>query len=190
MNLQSTISKSIGEDVQQQIANKTNTSPDKVNSIITSSLPILLGTLGKNASRDKGAAELSQTLDEKHDGSLLSNIGDLFTKSGDTNSEGDKILGHIFDSKSDATEKIAKKNGVDISTVIKVLSFIAPIVLAQLGKKKIESKLDKGGLTDLLKQQKTANGNPLMDIATKFFDKDGDGQVVDDLFNMFSKGAK
>ena len=85
---------------------------------------------------------------------------------------------------------MAKKLNIDANTVAKVLSFVAPIVLAAIGKEKIKSGLNADGLTDLLTKQKTADGNPIMDIATQFLDSNKDCQIFDDLIRMFTKGRK
>lgn len=191
MDLRSKILQSIDENTRQSISKKTDTKPETVDKIIQIGVPILLGSLGKNAADKKGAIELSDTLDKQHDGSLLDNISTIFSESQDTNNDGLKILGHIFGQKQDAAEvRLAKKTGVDAATIVKVLSFVAPIVLAQIGKKKKAASLDKDGLVDLLKEQKTGSGNPIIDLATKFLDKDSDGQIIDDLFGMFTKGGK
>ncbi len=190
MDLQSKILASLNSETRRTISEKTNIDQDSVEKIIASGIPILLGGLGNNASDSQGAASLSKAIESKHDGSLLDNLGDLFAD-GDTNNDGLKILGHIFGAKSEVAEKsIANKAGVDVESVAKVLSFLAPIVLAQLGKEKKDSNLDIGGLSDLLKRQNASSGNPLMDIATQILDKNGDGSMLDDLLGMFAKGGK
>lgn len=190
MDLQSKILAALNSDTRQTIGEKTNIDPDSVEKIITTGVPMLLGGLGNNASDSQGASSLSNALESKHDGSLLDSIGDLFAE-GDANNDGLKILSHVFGAKSEVAGKnIASKTGVDRETVTKVLSFVAPVVLAQLGKEKKDSNLDAGGLSELLKNQSTSNGNPLMDIATQILDKNGDGSMLDDLLGMFTKGGK
>jgi hypothetical protein len=66
---------------------------------------------------------------------------------------------------------------------------IAPLLMGALGKTKKDGNLDLGALTGLLQgaiSQK--KGNPLMDMAINFLDKDKDGNVVDDLVEGVGKG--
>lgn len=191
MDLQKIILDSINQKTIESISNKTQTDQSSVENIIKVGLPIIIGALAKNASDKKGSSQLSEALESKHDGSLLDSIGVLFGGEKSASDDGLKILGHIFGSKTEATEdKLAKKLNIDANTVAKVLSFVAPIVLAAIGKEKIKSSLNADGLTDLLTKQKSNDGNPIMDIATQFIDKNKDGQIFDDLISLFTKGRK
>ncbi len=71
--------------------------------------------------------------------------------------------------------------------VAKLLITLAPIVMGFLGKQKKEQGLNAGGISDLLtgqQQQAQSSGNPMIDMASKMLDQDGDGSVVDDLASM------
>ena len=108
-------------------------------------------------------------------------MGGLFA-GGDRNNDGGKIIEHVLgDRQSSANETIANKTGIDAATVAKILTFLAPLVMAYLGKKKSSDNLDAGGLSDLLKQQKTDNGGLLSDLATAVLDKNKDGSMLDDV---------
>jgi len=67
---------------------------------------------------------------------------------------------------------------------------LAPMVMGMLGKQKREQGLGVDGLSDLLggvvKQQKK-NNSPLMDLATRFLDKDGDGSIADEAAGLGMK---
>lgn len=191
MDLTNKILESISSDVKQNISDKVGLAPGAVEDIINLGVPVLLGGLGKNATDSQGAAALSETLDQKHDGSLLNSIGNLFANNQNFNQEGQKILGHIFGEQTeDSKNAIGKKTGIDPAVVAQVLSFIAPLVLAQLGKQKKDANLGQDGLSDLLTQQKAKDGTSIIDIANQFLDKNGDGQVIDDIIGMFKKGGK
>lgn len=186
MNLHSQILQALDENTKKSIGKKAGIGTDSVDKIVRIGVPLMLGNLGHNASTKKGASQLLGALEKKHNGSLLDNINDIFSD-GDQSNDGLKILGHIFGEKSQSTEeKIADQSGVDLETTIKVLSFIAPIVLAQLGKNKLKSNLDVNNLPKLLKQQSTGKGNSFMDIASTFLDKNKDGSMIDDIFDMFT----
>lgn len=190
MDVLQQVNASLTKEVRKNISTQTNLDQATVDSVIDTGLPVLLGMLGKNTSSKSGASELSSALKNKHDGSLLSDLGRLFTGSSTKNVDGTKILGHIFGSNTSGVEKkIATQTGVDTETIVKVLSFVAPIVLAYLGKEKAQSNLDAKDLGDLLNQQSANDGGLFVDLATQFLDKDDDGQVVDDILDMF-KGKK
>jgi hypothetical protein len=68
-----------------------------------------------------------------------------------------------------------------------LLITLAPIVMSYLGKQKQENNLDAGGLSDLLTgttKQAQSSGNPMIDMATRMLDSDGDGSALDDLASM------
>lgn len=190
MDIQGLITKTLNDEVQQKIAGQTGLDSDSVSKIISIGAPLLLGSLGKNTSTEEGASSLDSAINEKHDGSLLDNLGDLFTDNDSSNSDGAKILGHIFGSqKEDVEEKVGTKTGVDAASVAKVLSFVAPVVLAQLGKQKAASNLDSNGLADLLQGQKSSSGNSVVDLISQFIDSDDDGNVLDDILGFMTKGG-
>lgn len=145
--------------------------------------------MANNTSTDKGAQQLDATVAKHHTGgSLLESLGGLFA-GGDTNSDGSKILDHVLGNKKDtAHTTIAKQVGIDAATVAKILTFLAPLVMAYLGKKKTNDNLDSGGLSDILSQQTSPSGSPLSQLATAVLDKNGDGSFVDDLLGgLFKK---
>ena len=72
-----------------------------------------------------------------------------------------------------------------------MLSTLAPIAMAYLGKEKKQTNAGSADLNGLLggllgSQQKGSSGG-IMDIITGVIDKDGDGDIVDDLIGMFGK---
>lgn len=170
------------------ISKATGTDSSTVEKVIQAGLPVIIGQMAKNASTPEGASKLDTAVAKDHgSGALLDSLGSLFG-GGDSNADGDKILGHVLDSEQEtANQKIANKTGVDAATVAKILSFLAPLVMAYLAKKKSSDNLDAGGVSDVLNQQKTSSGNPLSDIATAMLDKNGDGSILDDIVGGFFK---
>jgi len=76
---------------------------------------------------------------------------------------------------------------MDVGQAAKLLITLAPLVMGFLGKTKKQNNLDAGGITDLLtgqQQRMQSSGNPMVDIATKMLDQDGDGSALDDLASM------
>lgn len=171
--------------VAMKISTTVGTSLNDVTKVIQAGVPILLGQLGNNASSMTGATQLDKALLKDHlGGSLLDNPDAVFT-GGDVNVEGVKILDHVFgDNITTATRQVSQKTGVEPTTIVKIWSFIAPLVMAFLGREKATNDLDAGGVSDYLKNQKTSSGNPLTDIATAVLDKNKDGSIIDDILGM------
>lgn len=189
MDLQSMINDLVKGNVAEKIGDATGTDQSTVEQVVEAGLPVILGQLGNNASTPDGATELDKAVEKDHTGgSLLDSLGSLFS-GGDTNSDGGKILDHVLgDNKTAAGQEVSKQTGVDVGTVAKILTFLAPLVMAYLGKKKTSDNLDAGGLSDLLKNQTTSDGNPLTQLATSVLDKNGNGSFVDDVVGgLFGK---
>lgn len=189
MDLQSLVNNLIKGNVATKIGEAIGTDQSTVEQVVEAGLPVILGQLGNNASTTEGAAQLDQAVQSDHTGgSLLESLGSLFS-GGDTNSEGGKILDHVLgDNKSTASQEVSKQTGVDVATVAKILTFLAPLVMAYLGKKKTTDNLDASGLSDLLKEQTASDGSPLTQLATAVLDKNGNGSFVDDIVGgLFGK---
>lgn len=156
----------------------------------------LLSGLAKNASTPEGAASLNNALERDHDGSLLDNlmglIGGQAAEQNPRAANGAGIISHILgDRQSGVIDMVSKMSGLDSSKTSNLMTTLAPMVMSMLGQQKRQQGLDIEGLAGLLNgsvnQQRQA-GNPLMDMANRFLDKDGDGSALDDVANMVGKG--
>lgn len=156
----------------------------------------LLSGLAKNASTPEGAASLNNALERDHDGSLLNNlmglIGGQAAEQNPRAANGAGIISHILgDRQGGVIDMVSKMSGLDSGKTSNLMTTLAPMVMSMLGQQKRQQGLDVEGLAGLLNgsvnQQRQA-GNPLMDMATRFLDKDGDGSALDDVANMVGKG--
>ena len=106
----------IGKQLISSASEKTNTSPDRTASVLSSAMPLILGAMKRNAATPDGAASLNNALENnKHDGSLLDNLGGLLSGGGldDLMSDGGGILGHVLGGKQERVEQtISKTSGV------------------------------------------------------------------------------
>ena len=165
MDLKSVLASVAKPETVKNIADKTGQSTDTVQQIIENGLPLVLGQVSQNASTKKGAKSLNNALDQHSDGSILDTLGGLFG-GGSSNSDGLSILGNIFgNSNSAASSHVAKKTGVDAGTVMQVLSFIAPLVLAYMA----QHRANGGDVT----KSTDNSGNSLIDIVTSVFGNSG-----------------
>lgn len=120
-----------------------NLNSNKVNSVITSALPTLIGAMQKNTATESGAASLA--------GALLSHLGDGINLSSASLTDGSKILGHILGGNSNNfISALAQKNGVSNSQASGILSAILPMLLGLIGKGQKSTNTSVGGLGGLL----------------------------------------
>lgn len=118
---------------QERIGQQAGTSPDQTQAAIQAALPLLLGALTRNAAQPGGLDTLSGALD-RHDGSAL----DAFAR-GQTpdTQDGQKILGHVFGGQqTQAAQAVSKRAGIDPQLAMQILSMLAPLVLAYLGRQR------------------------------------------------------
>ena len=187
----------LGKQIIGGVSQETNQPADKTASVVSMALPLLMGAMKRNANSQEGAAGLMNALDNKHDGSILNNLGGFF--GGGVNEEAKQdglgILGHILGgSQNNVVSALSKKSGMDTDSVMRVLTVIAPIVLGYLGKEKRQKSVsDQGGIGGLLGgllgggQQEAPKQQSLIE---SILDGDNDGSVIDDVAGMVLGGKK
>ncbi len=188
--LQGPIGQMIIEGASSQLGQDTN----KTQSAMSAAIPMLMGALKKNASDPNAASGLMEALMNKHDGSLLDNVMDIFG-GGNVNDEvvedGDKILGHVLGEKKEAVATaLSKQSGIDMGTAMNILKMAAPVVMGMLGKQTREKQVSNPtDLTNIIGSM--LGGNKEVEQHSTFIeqilDADGDGSYIDDLFNMGKK---
>lgn len=161
---------------------------------------VLMSALAKNAASPEGASSLASALDRDHDGSILNDVVGMVTGANrnagsggiDLNRmlNGAGILNHVLGNKqSGAIDMISKMSGLDSSKTGSLMTMLAPMIMGALGKAKRDNNLDSSGISDLLTGtvSKHTNDNPIMGLATKFLDADGDGSIIDDIAGIGMK---
>ncbi len=149
-------------------------------------IPVLMQAMQRNASTTQGASGLLNALSSKHDGSILDNLGQIFSGS-NTNAieqDGGKILGHILGNRQMNVQKaLSHKSGVDPSAVGQILKVAAPVLMGLLGKQQRQSSInDASGLTNLLGGLIGGNfHNNKQSFFESILDADNDGSVLDDV---------
>lgn len=198
MNLSELLNGPLGQSVMDGVSSQLGMSKTEASSAIGVAVPAILAGLAKNSQSSSGAESLSKALESKHDGSLLDNIGSILQgQTASVQQDGNGILDHIFGANKGAIEKgVAAKSGLSMQQVGPLLSMLAPIVMAYVGKEKKQSNTNAGGLGDLLGGilksgaigGTTTKGKPsggLMGMVTGMLDKNKDGNVLDDLLGGF-----
>ena len=194
MDISELLNSSIGQSIVQNVAGKLGMNPNEASSAVKTAIPTILAGMTRNAQSKEGAESLNRAIESKHDGSLLEDLsGMLQGHTQELQKDGDGILGHIFGNKRSVVEQnISQKTGVSNDKIGPLLSTLAPIVMAYLGKEKKQSNAGAGDLNSLLNgliggSQNSKSGGGIMNMISGVLDKDGDGDVMDDLVNMFGK---
>ena len=188
MSLMDQLTQVVVGQVTKEAAAKTGLSEGLAAQMMPAAMAMLMNGLKKNASTPEGAEALAKALD-RHDGSLLNNVGKLTDDN--TLADGQKILGHILGAKQGpATSALAKSAGVSESQIGSLLAMAAPAVLASLGRAKREQGLDISGLAGLVTEEGVrAEKNAPSELSglMKLIDKDGDGNVAEEIMGMGAK---
>lgn len=157
----------------------------KTQSALSAALPVLIGALAKNSSKEEGAKALDTALEKDHDGSVLDDVGSFVSGALSGEGPGAGILKHVLGAKRPEVEdKVAKKSGIDAADVSKILVTVAPLILGALGKKKKEEGLDAKAVAQKLAADKEVAKEKVDEPSffESFFDTDKDGDVgVDDI---------
>lgn len=175
MDLMGILWDKLSDVAMQQIAEKTGLDPKMAKGMTEKALPLLLGQIGKNAQDETKKSALEKVITEKEE---ITDIAGLDLKNGA------KMLGHIFGwSEASTEEKLAKAVGANPSEAKSLLSALAPVVMGQLGGAQTKG-MNVSDITGLLQ------GDVSKTFLTSFLDKDGDGDIKDDLISMAIKYVK
>jgi hypothetical protein len=148
-------------------------------------LPLLLGGLTRNAATPQGAASLDAALTRDHDGSLLDAPQRALTDP--TAFKAGGILGHIFGQRQAPIEQgVAKATGLDSQRVGKLLMMLAPLVMAALARARTSQPGAAGSAGPVLQREQSnlERQVPGLGGLASILDRDGDGQIADDIASM------
>ncbi len=185
----------LGKSLVSGVSAQTNQPQGKTQEVLSMALPVLMTAMKRNASTPEGAQGLLSALTDKHDGSILSNLGGLFSGGVDDNvmTDGSKILGHVLGDKQNNVENaISLKTGVNTSSVAQIIKVAAPILMGLLGNQaKQQNVSSPGGLEDLLGGLLGGSSqNNEQSFLESILDANKDGSIIDDVTGMFSGGDR
>lgn len=108
--------------------------------------------------------------------------------------DGGGILDHVLGAQKEETARqVSENSGLSMSKVLPLMATLAPILMGMLGKAKKQTNTDAGGLGGALidmvtKSQADPRQNaPDLGLAGALLDRNGDGQVIDDILGMGTK---
>ena len=185
----------LGKTIISGVSNTTNQPQSKTQDVLTMAMPILMAAMKRNAQSPEGAQGLMNALNDKHDGSILDNLGGLFSGGVDQHvtTDGEKILGHVLGNKQRRVENtISQKAGLDAGSVAQILKVAAPILMGVLGKQTRQTNVNQpSGLEGLLGGLLGGNSTRQeQSFLESILDADGDGSVIDDVAGMVLGGDK
>ena len=190
MNLEALLGLLQGQDLGN-LASQVGGNEGEVKNGVMAALPAMLAALGKNAGTEKGAEELNNALEKKHDGSILDNLSGYL--SDPDLKDGAGILNHLFGNQtSNVANAVSQSSGLDTNGSMKMLQMLAPILMGMLGQQKKENNLDAKGLGNLTSMLASNFGSEagtsgIMETVTNLLDANKDGNVMDDIMGMVGK---
>ena len=190
MNLEALLGLLQGQDLGN-LASQVGGNEGEVKNGVMAALPAMLAALGKNAGTEKGAEELNNALEKKHDGSILDNLSGYL--SNPDLKDGAGILNHLFGNQtSNVANAVSQSSGLDTNGSMKMLQMLAPILMGMLGQQKKQNNLDAkglGSLTSMLASNfgSEAGTSGIMETVTNLLDANKDGNVMDDIMGMVGK---
>ena len=190
MNLEALLGLLQGQDLGQ-LAEQVGGNEGQVKNGVMAALPAMLTALSKNTGTEKGAQELNNALETKHDGSILNNLSGYL--SNPDLKDGAGILNHLFGSQtSNVANAVSQSSGLDTNGSMKMLQMLAPVLMGMLGQQKKQNNLDAegiGNLTSMLASNfgSEAGASGIMDVVTNLLDANKDGNVMDDIMGMVGK---
>lgn len=194
MDISELLNSPIGKSLVESMSSKLGMDKKQAAGAVNTAIPVILGGLNRNAKTPEGAASLNKALEKKHDGSLLDNLADMLQgNASELEKDGEGILGHVFGNQVNVVQQgLAQKTGISMDKAGPLLSSLAPVVMAYLGKQKKQTNVNEGGLGDLLSgligggtSKKQSGG--IMGMITGLLDKDKDGSAIDDILDMLTK---
>ncbi len=197
-NLLNSVMQHLSDDVIVQLSRQIGAQdPNSVKSAAGNIAQVLLGAVQRNASNQQSGEGLFGAIKRDHDGGILGDLMGVLSGQKQVNNtktmNGQGILAHLLGNKQlEVAQVIGQSSGLDIFKSGVLMQLIAPVIMGVVGQKQKSNGLDLGGLAQVLLGgggQNTARsgGGGLVE---KLLDRDGDGNMMDDLLNIGMKILK
>lgn len=209
MNFLELFTSQIGQGKVDEMSNALGADKNQTMAALGQAVPLLVSAMARNTRNEDGAQALSGALDRDHDGGILENLGSLFSNPGIA--KGDGILNHVLGGKRETAQSaISQSSGLSAEATGKMFQMVAPMIMGMIGKKKKQEGFDAGILATMLSQfsqthennaapQQQSGGGMMGNIGSMvsgaassglgsmisgILDRDGDGEVMDDIGGM------
>jgi hypothetical protein len=176
------LSGQLGGGALDMIGSQIGADSSQVERAVPAALGSLMTGLARNAQSTEGVGALAAALSKDHDGSVLDNLSGVL--SAPDQGSGAGILGHVFGARQGAVESaLGSSTGLDASSIGKLLTMLAPLVMGALGKQQRQGGLNPSDLGGLLQQERRTASRQVPDLGVlgSLLDSDGDGDIKDDV---------
>lgn len=165
------LQESLGGGVTEQLQSNFNLKPEQATGVFDAVGPLVLSGL-KRQKDEAGEGRLGDLLDEHGDADGIDDLGGYFKKAaGGLGVD----LGGILGSRGEEAAGLMDKNlGLSPGLGAKLIPLLAPLIMGQLLKKRQSASDGQGGGLGMI---------------GSLLDRDGDGNVLDDLGGMLFKGG-
>ena len=179
-----------GEVLIDSASQKTSEKREDVISALGMALPLLLGAMKNNSRSSQGAASLNEALNQdKHDGALFYHLNELDPDR--LQNEGGKIIKNILgDNEENISSSLSSISNIKPENLSAILKMAAPILLSILGSQKRKDNVGVNGLDDLLGNVLGTNSKHDKSFLETILDRDGDGNIIDDIGGMILGGNR
>lgn len=182
----------LSPEVIQTMSRQLNIDPSQASSAISLILPVLTEGLSRNAQSPQGAQSLQNALQNDHDGSILNQLPEFIQNF--SSGPGLGILKHILGpQQAQIAGGVSQQTGISSQQTMQLMMMLAPMIMGFLGKKQqTTTQSGGGGILDILNQvqQQAApqqSGNPSLDLLKQMLDKNGDGNVQQEVMDLGKK---
>lgn len=199
-NLMNEVIKHLSPDVITQITRQLGAMDvNQVAKAAQGAIQILTGAVAQNANDQQRGGGLFGAIEKDHDGGILGDLlgvlGGQKQVSNPSTMNGEGIIKHLLgENQVKAAQVIQQNSGLDFFKSGVLMQLLAPIVMGVVGQKQKSSGLDLGGLAQVLLggggQQGGGQQSQAGNILGKLLDRDGDGNMMDDLLGMGMKILK
>lgn len=163
MNLLDLVQQHLGPNEIQQISQHLGTDSATTSNAIQSALPMIVGAMGQTAQQPSGANGILAAL-EQHGtsggsgGGLLGALGGMSAMfSGTSSSSNSGLLGSLLGAHASTVQSgIQQASGMDTGKVERLLSILAPIVMAALAQHQSSAPAGNSGIGSILQQAAAA----------------------------------
>ncbi len=159
-----------GPDVTRQLSDNLGLKPKAARQVVPEIIPMILGGLKRQMETQGGPARVDHILNKFGSADVLGRIGEEMTARARQPEPDPRLGGLLGESGVQASEVIGRKFGLDPQKAMSLIPMLAPLILGALSRKR-----DQGGAG--------------LDGIASLIDRDGDGQILDDIAGFLAQGS-
>lgn len=187
MDILNLIKEQIGDKEISELSNQIGGSKEETSKAMESALPTILSALSRKGNNPQQAGGILSLLDQNGDGNPLDDLMGFFKQGNDTHGGG-SIVDTLFGNKKSKVEQhIAQDSGLSQDATSNLMKQLGPVVMNLLNKKKSEQGMDINDLFSMVTNQAKQQEGGQNSMIANLLDKDGDGDMQDDLMDMGKK---